>query len=443
MLSKGFFRSTIEMQVHKTTIWILNHYAGAMYESCSGRHHWFAKRLNERGYRTVVFCANTCYGRSGHYLDMGGKRFMTAATEDGVDYVFVECAEYEGNGINRVRNMTSFQSGVKKAMRAMTKLDGKPDVILASSVHPLTLVAGEAIARKWSIPCICEVRDLWPETFFYAGALKEGSFVGNVLTAGERWIYDRADALIFLKPGDPSYIEEHGWDMQSGGKIDTSRVFYINNGIDIAAFDDRVKTQVTDDPDLDGSKHLFVYTGTVNKTNSVGNIVDAAKLLQDRGDIKILIYGSGVDLEPLRERVRAEDLANVSLKGFVDRRKIPYILSRATATILNYSSTGYNWKRGNSSNKLFEYMAAGKPVISTVKMGHSPIEEYGCGVSLEVADAAHLANAIANVCDMDADEYKAMCIGARRGAEQFDFEVLTDKLESVINLVLDGRDARA
>ena len=52
----------------------------------------------------------------------------------------------------------------------------KPDIIIASSVHPLTMVAGIKIARKLKIPCICEIRDLWPEAIFSFGKLKEKIF---------------------------------------------------------------------------------------------------------------------------------------------------------------------------------------------------------------------------------------------------------------------------
>lgn len=409
-----------------------------MYESMSGRHHWFAKRLNERGYRTVIFCANTCYGRPGSYLDLGGSRYKRVSSDDEVDYVFVECRDYVGNGVDRVLNMTSFHSGVKWAMASVARAQGRPELILASSVHPLTLVAGEDMARRWRIPCICEVRDLWPETFFYAGALREKSVPGRLLTAGERWIYDRADALVFLKPGDPSYVREHAWDTESGGRIDYSRCYYINNGVDLAAFDERVATERVEDPDLESGKSLFVYAGTINMTNAVGNLVDAARLLSDREDVKLLVYGSGVDLEPLRERVRKEGLENIELKGFVERKYIPYILSKSRASILNYSSTGYNWRRGNSSNKLFEYLAAGRPVISTVRMAFSPIEECECGVSLDTADAPHLAEAIRAMCDMPIEDYEAMSRNARACAEQYDFGRLTDSLEEVIETVMSG-----
>ena len=76
----------------------------------------------------------------------------------------------------------------------------------------------------------------------------------------------------------------------------------------------------------------------------------------------------------LEKRIAEEGLTNIKMKGFVNKQFIPYILSKSSVNILNYSNTQYNWSRGNSSNKLFEYMASGKPIISTVKMGYSIIE---------------------------------------------------------------------
>ena len=59
------------------------------------------------------------------------------------------------------------------------KSNGKPDIILASSVHPFTLVAGIKIAKKFGVPCICEVRDLWPESIVAYGALKKRSMIAK------------------------------------------------------------------------------------------------------------------------------------------------------------------------------------------------------------------------------------------------------------------------
>ena len=103
--------------------------------------------------------------------------------------------------------------------------------------------------------------------------------------------------------------------------------------------------------------------------------------------------------------------------------------------ILNYSQDEYKWTRGNSSNKLFEYMASGKPIISTVKMGYSIINRYACGIELEECTPEYLAKAIVDYFRMDEDKRIEIGKNARKGVADFNFTVLTDKLEKVIRSV--------
>lgn len=416
------------------SIWILNHYAGSMFEAEGGRHYWFARELVRRGYDVTVFCANSRYEKTGCFFDFAGTHLLKF-TSDGIPFVFVRAVSYESNGIDRVRDMLAFYQNVKKACRALARENGGPDIILASSVHPLTLIAGEQLARRWRIPCICEIRDLWPEAFFYSGAVRRNSLFGKMLMSGERHIYRRANALIFLKPGDHDYLIENGWDTGHGGDIDMDRCFYINNDIDFDTFRRQASSEAFADSDLDSGKRLFVYTGTIRPTNNVDALVDAAMLLKNRNDIKILVYGSGSELERLNKRAEGAGLTNIAFKGFIEKRKIPYVLSKATATILNYTAGGYNWSRGNSSNKLFEYMAAGKPIIQTVKMAYSPVDELRCGISLDDGSPEGIAAAIESVCLMSQDEYDAMGQRAREGARAYDFSTLTSRLEHVLEVV--------
>ena len=92
----------------------------------------------------------------------------------------------------------------------------------------------------------------------------------------------------------------------------------------------------------------------------------------------------------------------------------------------------YNWSRGNSSRKLFEYMASGKPIISTVSMNYSPIEKYRCGISMGSGSAEELAACIRKIKGMGNEERERMGRNARAGAEDFDAPVLTAKLADVI-----------
>ena len=418
-------------------IWLMNHYATSMYRDKAGRHYWFAKKLEKEGHRVTVFCATT-FLNNNEAIDTGKSKYLIEESE-GTPFVFVKTTKYSGNGIDRVKNMVTFFLNLMPTAKKIAKKQGKPDVIVASSVHPLTMVAGILLARKMKRPCICEIRDLWPEAIFSFGKSREKSFIGKLLIKGEHWIYKNADALIFTKEGDTDYLKEKAWTTDQGGDIDLKKCHYINNGVDLEAYVKQISTEVLEDEDLTaGEAFNVVYAGTVRPVNNVGNLLDCAKVLKGKSEyenVQFLIFGDGSELEALRKRAIDEKLDNVKLKGFVPRKYMPYILSKSSVNILNYSQNEYNWTRGNSSNKLFEYMASGRPVISTVKMGYSIIYKYGCGVELDECTPECLAEAIMRFHDMSAEEYTKMGDNAFDGAKDFDFDVLTKKLLNVIQEV--------
>ena len=417
----------------KKKIWIINHYATNMYFNEGGRHYWFAQNLIKHGYEPVIFCANVRHNTN-EVIEVGRDKYFIDI-KNSIPFVFIKTTKSVGNGIDRIINMLLFYKNLFPIAKKYIKQYGKPDIILASSVHPLTMVAGIKIAKKLQIPCICEIRDLWPEAIFAFNKVKENSLIGRVLVAGEHWIYKRADSLIFTKEGDIDYIKEKKWDTNQGGHINLDKIHYINNGVDIEAFNKSIKENVINDEDLESGKFNVVYVGSIRPVNNVGNILDAARLLMDKKDIQFLIYGDGNQREMLVKRVQDEGLRNVKIKGFVNKQFIPYILSKSSVNILNYSQTQYNWKRGNSSNKLFEYMASGKPIISTVKMGYSIIKKYKCGMELEKSTPQELAKAILKIKSMPLEEYETLGHNAKKGAEDFDFKVLTQKLIEVINSI--------
>lgn len=416
-------------------IWFINHYATNQYTAQAGRHYWFARELKRRGYETTVFCATTFLDNEGE-IDNRGK-VLSVKRAEGIPFVFVKTVVSRGNGIDRIKNMGLFYKNLFPAAKAYSSKYGKPDVIVASSVHPLTMLAGLQIAKKLHIPCICEVRDLWPEAIFQFGKVREKTPLGIALTFGEHWIYRNADALIFTKEGDTDYLKEKRWTTEQGGDIDLAKCHYINNGVDIADYEKRIKKFVLDDEDVNDDKFNITYAGTIRPVNNVGNLLDTAKLISSKQgyeDVQFLIFGDGVELPELKKRVDEERISNVKLKGFVDRKHIPYILSKSSVNILNYSQGQYNWTRGNSSNKLFEYMASGKPIISTVRMGYSIVKKYNCGVELDEDTPEALAGRIMQFHDMEKSKFEAIGCNAKEGVKDFDFKVLTDRLEKVIKV---------
>lgn len=413
----------------KRKIWIINHYATNMYFNEGGRHYWFAENLIKQGYEPTIFCANTRHN-SNDVIELDGELYSTDK-KDNIPFVFVKTPEYKGNGKSRILNMVSFYKNLFPIAKKYAIEDGAPDVILASSVHPLTLVAGIKIAKKFGIPCICEVRDLWPESIVAYGSLKRNSVIAKILYQGEKWIYKKANSVIMTWEGGSQYIKDQGWDKQ----INLNKVKHISNGVVIDSFDKNSEETQIDDAELnDKSYKNLVYAGSIRKVNNLGLLLDSAKIIkQTDKQIRFLIYGSGDQKEMLENRCLEEDINNVIFKGRVEKKLIPSILKKSYANILHNSSTSLD-KYGQSQNKFFEYLAAGRCVIQTYTTGYSILEKYNCGVSAVKQNPEEVAKTILRVC-RDYKEVELMGQNARRAAHDFDFENLTNKLIRIIENV--------
>jgi glycosyltransferase involved in cell wall biosynthesis len=412
----------------KKKVWLMNHYATNMFFNKGGRHYWFAENLLKNGYEPTIFCANTRHNRGDTIVIPKGK-YIKMTTEN-IPFVIVKTVNYSGNGIQRINNMLMFAWNLFSIAKEYSRNFGKPDVILASSVHPLTLVAGIKIARKFGVPCICEIRDLWPESLVAYGFLKRDSIIAKLLYKGEKWIYKNADSIIMTWEGGKEYISDQGWDKH----IDLNKVKYINNGVSVEKFDRDSIEHVIKDKDLENNDLIkIVYTGSVRKVNNIGLLLDAAKIIQDQGyaQIRILIYGSGEEREILEKRCKDENINNVIFKGQIEKRFVPSVLKKADINVLHNSSTVLD-KYGQSQNKLFEYLAAGKCIIQTYSTGFSILKKYNCGICVPVQNAEEIAKALIKACN-DKEQYKIMGANARQASYEYDFQKLTNELINIIN----------
>lgn len=409
----------------KKHVWIMNHYAGRMFFDRGGRHYNFAKYLKQAGYEPVIFCADSKHGKPERFFDMEGLWQECMAEDIEVPFVFVKARSYMGNGKQRVLNMTDFYRNVKKSAKEYAAKHGRPDIIYASSVHPLTLVAGIQLAKGFGVKCVCEVRDLWPETIVAYGIARPHNPAVIVLRWLEKWIYRKADTMVFTMEGAYDYIKGQGWEKG----IPRSKVHYINNGVDIPSFNANREQFSVDDLDLDNPSIIkVVYTGSIRLVNNIGALLDVAKEITNP-HIKFLVWGDGDQLPALQKRAEEECIENVLFKGQIGKEYVPSIVSRADFTYINGADNDI-FRFGISMNKLFEYFAAGKPVLMYMRASHNPVEKYGCGLICESAQALQMR--LESLPDPSSPEYTAMCENAWRAAQAYDFQALTRKLIDVI-----------
>ena len=402
-------------------IWIVNYYTKP---DCSNpRYLEFAKYFMDKGWKVITFYAN-------YWEEQGSQFEMTR--ENGLDFVKVRAANYGRSTLKRMYSIWNFAQTIKKHANDFEK----PDVILHNVHAPFDYPIVKA-AKKLDAKYISEVWDLWPDNFANFGMISRSNPVMKVFYRVERWIYEHADQLVFTIPGALQYIQDKRWTTKTGGKIDMARVHYINNGVDLEQFDHDRDNYPRNDVDLN-RKDIFkvIYLGSISFANHVQMLIDAAALLQNDTNYHFFIYGDGPQRETLEQYVVDKGIKNVHFK----EKRIPlcecaWIVSQATVNIMTYDARfGY---MGVSSGKMFQYLAAGKPIVCNINIAYdNVIRDNELGVSENISTPETLCQAIRNCAEQPRYRYNGMCERVRKTAERFDYKKLAAEEIQVVEAAL-------
>ena len=350
-------------------IWLINHYAVPEKYHPLLRTTNFAKYLMRMGHDVIVFAASSVHNSTINLIQ--DEALCREEIVDNVHYVYVRCHSYEGNGLRRICNMFEFAWRLESVCRKFSR----PDAVLASSATPLACKAGLRVAKKNGAKAMAEITDLWPESFVSYGLISRHNPLLIPMYCFEKKMYEYADEIIFSMEGAYDYIRERGWEKD----IPQSKVHYINNGVDLEVFDYNREHYRIDDEDLrDSETFKVIYTGSIRRANNVGKILDIAKRFENE-NIKFLIYGSGDEVEILKQRLKDENTKNVVFKGGVEKKYVPYITSNADLNLMDMQENNEIFKYGISPNKLFDYFAAKKPIVMYQLNSYNPAIDYKVG----------------------------------------------------------------
>jgi glycosyltransferase involved in cell wall biosynthesis len=144
-----------------------------------------------------------------------------------------------------------------------------------------------------------------------------------------------------------------------------------------------------------------------------------------------MIHGAGDQIKHLREYCKVNGINNIKFYGRIKKEHIPSVLTHADINFLSFQPLPL-LKYGISMNKLFEYLASGKPLLSNTRTGYNLIEEYACGLITKDQSTDALANGILELYNMDIEQRSHMGNQARKAAEDYAQPVLVAKVEEVL-----------
>jgi glycosyltransferase involved in cell wall biosynthesis len=386
------------------------------------RSYEFARYLVGKGHRVTMIISGLANDEFS--VPKGGKYFEVEA--EGIRVVSIAAAynnPYVGTGISGWQRMIKFYQFAKLATRVGKKLE-KPDIIFATHT-PLTIgLAGIKLSRYFNIPFVFEVRDLWPEALINVGALKNPSGIWWLRRMANK-IYSAANHIVALSPGMKEGIVRTG--------VAEKSVTVIPNGSDLDLFR----------PDLDGTawrtrlglgdRFAAIYFGAMGLANGLEYVIEAARILAERGKnhIVIVLHGDGGKRPELEKMVWDYKLTNVVFSDLVpDKVEVARIVASCDVSMTIYrSAKEHTW----SPNKMFDALAAGKPVLINVPgwLGEM-IQNNNCGKSLDPQHPEMLADVLEELAS-NPDLCREMGANSRLLAErEFDRMKLAQRLEEVL-----------
>lgn len=399
-------------------IWIVNYYTKP--DCTNPRYNELAKYFVTAGHEVLTFYAN--------YNSEETAPLFQKSKVNGLDYVEVKSLHFKGNGVERMRSIYGFAKTLKKHFEEFER----PDVVL-HNIHPPFDYPVVKMAKKLGAIYFAEAWDLWPESFVRFGLVKESNPAMKIAHAVEKKYYYAADEIIFTLKGAADYLKQRGWTTDRGGKIEPSHIHYINNGIDLEQFYNDRDAHPRKDADMnDESLIKVIYLGSINLANHVKALVDAAAMLKDNPRFRFLIYGNGAYRPQLEQYVKDNHIDNVVFKEQrISFAECAWVVSQATVNVMNYEKGFGKW--GASSGKMFQYLAAGRPIVCNRYFPYdNVIEECNLGVSREMETPEEFAEAIRSIAELPKDEYDAMCERVKEVAKRFDYKVLAARELKII-----------
>jgi glycosyltransferase involved in cell wall biosynthesis len=354
---------------------LIIHQAFASFEEPGGtRHYEFARLLTERGHQVTVIASPVSY--------ITGSVTSPSASFAGDGLKVLRAPVYRAHHKSFFHRTLAFFSFMFSSFWLGLGVR-RVDVVWGTSPPIFQGVTAWFLARLKGAKFLFEVRDLWPQFAVAVGVLTNPLII-CLSEWLERRLYRAADRVMVNSPGFAAHVTGRG----------AGAVELIPNGADPQMFDPadngeafRVEHHLED-------KFVALYAGAHGMSNDLGVVLDAACLLaQTAPQVQIVLLGDGKEKPALQAQAAEMGLKNVTFLPPVPKSKMPAVLAGADACIailkpLEEYKTTY-------PNKVFDYMAAGRPVALAIDgVIRDVVEAAGCGLFAQPGDATALAEVI-------------------------------------------------
>ena len=205
----------------------------------------------------------------------------------------------------------------------------------------------------------------------------------------ERFLYARANHLLVNSPAYRDYLINLG--------IPAKKVSFIANGVDPDMFHVEKSEGLLRKQYGLQDKFVVTYAGALGMANNLEIAIDAARLLESVPEIHFLIVGDGKDRPKLEKYAQEKQVKNLTFTGARPKSEMPAILAESDVCLgvlldIPMFRTTY-------PNKIFDYMAASRPVVLAIDgVIRRVVEEARGGIPVPPGNPQAMADAILKLC---------------------------------------------
>jgi glycosyltransferase involved in cell wall biosynthesis len=256
-------------------------------------------------------------------------------------------------------------------------------VISTGPPHSMHLIA-LGLKLKHHIPWIADFRDPWTQIDFYS-QLKLSGYADKKHNKLENRVLTAADKVVTISPTCASDLE----------KLGMRKVDVITNGFDSDDFKFESDLKL-----LKG--FLFHHTGALNKDrnpytlwNVLGDLCKENPELKKDLVLKFTGKTDAIVFESLKEQGLLE---NSQRTDYMTHSEVVKIMAQSPVLLLPLNNTPNN--KGVLSGKLFEYLAAGRPIFGVgMRDGDAALilKETGAGTLCDFDDYEETKKAVSDL----------------------------------------------
>jgi glycosyltransferase involved in cell wall biosynthesis len=163
-------------------------------------------------------------------------------------------------------------------------------------------------------------------------------------------------------------------------------------------------------------------------------------VLQRHPNAKLILVGDGPIRQSIAQKVQNNGLQqSVIMTGAIAHADVPEMLSIADITVVPSAPVPANRGGTGTPLKLFEYMAAAKPIVATaLNEAAEVIQDGRNGLLVEAGDVNKFAEAILTLLNDPVERVRLGQNARQQAVEQYSWEEYTRRLEEIyLNVVRD------